>query len=365
MKILNVALIVLVFAVTSAQVWAQAPAPAPAPAPAAPPPPPPPPPDPKTVSTKQVQIQVWIAETNEDGLRDLGANLDYTRFVRGVEQNGSVERITTNLINPRNTDYTVTLPAPDTNPAPDNLRPDQAGTLADGIQTQSGAGLTATVIAQRAGTIDAVFRSLERKSDADLTSKPEILVRDNQEAEIAAGGQVPYQSMTFDAVYMRQNLSVIWENVGVTVRLRPKVLSDTMVQVNLVRLEVNDIVQIEKSRGIDLPVFSKRSQTGIKLVPNGQTLVIGGLTSSFVRNTEQRVPIVGKVPVLGLPFRSRKAELTKSTLMVFLSPTIVDLRSLRPESNDALTFWRRENRDKWDSEKQVIKEIESLQSGAG
>jgi len=56
---------------------------------------------------------------------------------------------------------------------------------------------------------------------------------------------------------MRQNLKVIWENVGVTVRLRPKILSDSMVQVNLIGLKVNDVVQIDKSRGLDLPRFSE------------------------------------------------------------------------------------------------------------
>ncbi|MBI2432282.1 MAG: type II and III secretion system protein [Candidatus Hydrogenedentes bacterium] len=286
---------------------------APAPAPeAAPAPPPPPPEPPKPLEDiRQTQVQVWISETNEAGLRDLGVNLDFTRFVRGREQSGSVQEVRTDVFNPVTDFDRVTLPVPNQtafNPAGTTppMRPDETGTLADGLQTRNGFGLTASVIDTGTGTIDAAFRGIERKEDVDLISKPEILVINGGTAEIKAGGEIPYQDVQYPKG--APELSVKWRPIGVSMKLTPTILPNDFVQLQITQLEVTDIARIENSRGVDLPVFSKRSQTGFVQVPSGQTLVIGGLSSRVVRETERRVPIVGKLPILGFPFRSRNSE---------------------------------------------------------
>jgi type II secretory pathway component GspD/PulD (secretin) len=149
----------------------------------------------------QVQIQVWISETNETGLRDIGANLTYTRVARGKPTSGAVEQIQAQtFINPWNSTFNVTLPAPDmllfppqtTPPAwpienlPKPLRPDLSSS-SSGTQTQSGAGMVMSIIHSGFGTIDGVFRGIEQKSDGDLISKPELLVIDNGIAVLQTG----------------------------------------------------------------------------------------------------------------------------------------------------------------------------------
>src|SRR5690606_9430575 len=109
--------------------------------------------------------------------------------------------------------------------------------------------------------------------------------------------------------------------------------------------------------GVDLPVLSVRQQLGMVLVPNGQTLVIGGLSSRIVRKTERRVPIVGRLPVLRLPFRSRTSEASNSHLLIFVSPTVVDLRDLRPDSISALNFWKEEQ---WRHTEEIEQEIKVM-----
>lgn len=322
----------------------------PAEAPPAPPPPPPLPP------LSQVQIQVWISETGEQGLRDLGANLSYTRFVDGDEQSGSVQQIDTtvqDLVNPK---FTVTMPAPNPTLFGTPARPDRSGTIADGVQTQEGAGLTFSIIKTDYGTVDGAFRSVERKSDLDLISKPELLVINGTPATIHAGGQVPYQSIIYNNQGQGQ-LHVVWQDIGVKLGLVPTIRENEMVELNLTELLVSDVARVDNIRGIDLPVFSTRQQTGTVLVPNGQTLVVGGLASRVVRKTERRVPIVGRVPVLGIPFRGRRSEASTSHLLIFVSPTIVDLLKLDQSAVDALEFWRRE---RWLHEREIDQEFELL-----
>lgn len=338
---------------------AEAAAPAPAPAPA----PPPadaaaPAPAPAALrDIQQVQIQTWISEAGEQGLRDIGANLNYTRFVGDEEMSGSLERVSTNVFDPRNRTFTVTVPAPDTNPPPDNLRPDQGGTLADGIQTQSGAGLVFDIIDTERGTIEGVFRGIEQRSDVDLISKPEILVMNGMSAEVHAGQEVPYQSVDY-AKPQQPVLLVSWEKLGVDIKLTPTILSPHLVQVQLEELKVSDRTGFVNTNGVDLPVFSTRSQSGMVQIPNGQTLVIGGLSSRNIRKSERRVPILGRVPLFGIPFRARTSEAQNNNLLIFMSPTIVNLRELPPDAVSALDFWKEE---RWRNQERIEREIEIME----
>lgn len=327
-------------------VKAQDPAPAPAP-PAAP------------ADIRQVQVQVWISETSEQGLRQLGANLNFTRFVRGVEQSGSVQQVSTNVFDPIGDFGGVTLPVPDQSLFTAPLRPDEDNNVANGVQSRSGFGLTANVIDSDTGTIDAVFRATERQADVDLISKPELLVVNDGTATIKAGGQVPYQDVTTDAKGNSQ-LQVTFGDTGVNLVMKPTIQSNDFIKLHITQLEVTDIDRIESIRGVDLPVFSKRSQTGIVTVPNGQTLVIGGLSSRVVRRTERRVPVLGKLPILGMPFRSRESEADITHLLIFVSPTVVDLRNLSKQGFNALNFWK-ERGSQWDNTERIEREIEAMQ----
>ena len=367
-SIITVSLI-LVSAVTSAQDApapdpAPAPVPAPAPAPEAAPVPVP------QVDIRQVQLQAWISETNESGLRNLGTNLNYTRFVEGVEQTGSVQQVTSSVFNPLSDFEMESLPIPTstspnppfqpqyTNPAfPAPIRPDLDG--AAGIQSPAGFGLTASVIKSNRGTLDAVFRGIERKADGELISKPELLVIDNQTASIKAGGKFPYQSVTYPKG--RPQLAVAWRDLGVSLTMVPTILPDDMVKLNITQLDVTDIARVDNIRGVDMPVFSTRSQTGAVLVPNSHTIVIGGLSSRVLRKTERRVPILGRVPVLGMPFRGRSSEADIRTLLIFVSPTVVDLRNLSDDAYSALNFWKKRGSG-WDNQERIEREIDAMEN---
>jgi len=324
---------------------------APAEAPPADAPAPPPPPR----DIRQVQVRVQIVETNERGLRDIGANLNYTRFVDGVEQTGSVEQITTNTFDPIGDFPRITLPVPDSR---DVFRPDEDNNTANGVQTREGFGLTATVIESDRGTLDTVFRGLEEGLDTDVVSRPEILVIDTKPATINAGGEVPFQGVTYNKDTGVPKLNVEFKPIGVNMDMVPTIQPNDIIKLDITKLDVTDTVRIENIRGVDLPVFSTRSQTGVVYVPSGQTLVTGGLTSRLVRQNERRVPIIGKLPVVGFPFRSRQSESNLRTLLIFVTPTVVDLRNLSPDGKRAMEFWKGRN---WSNEERIGAEMEAME----
>ena len=340
--------------------------PAPSPIPVPPPPagtPAPPP------SINQVQLHVWISETNEQGLRDLGANLQYTRVVKQgktlSETNGNVRQIGTSVFNAANTDYSATLPAPDTNYFPldssgnNMLRPDDDKKTSTGVPGFSGGGLVAKIIDTDYGTLDGVFRGLDKTSDLDLISKPELLVVDNGTAEIHAGEQVPYQSVSYNVIGAAQ-LGVLWKEVGVNLRLQPLILTNDTIQIDIHDLSVSDVARYDTIRSIQMPVFSIRSQVGRVIVPNAQALVIGGLSSRSVTRTERRVPIIGEIPLLGIPFRGRTNKATNSQLLIFVQPTVLNLRAPSDEAKNAIDFWKDRQ---WENTKNIEKEVKVMTDG--
>jgi type II secretory pathway component GspD/PulD (secretin) len=326
---------------------------------------------------RQVQIQVWISETTEQGIRNVGANLNFTRFVDGQEDpTASVKQVTTNLFDTRANFDPVTLPRPSlSEDLIADLPPDEAAaartrfnsslrdgtdeTNAPGIQTRSGAGFTGSLIDDR-GTIDMVFRSVERNAEVDLISKPEMLVVNGGTASIKAGGNVPFQTVEYD-VYGNPQLAIKWEDVGVNLSLIPQIMANNSVRLTLSQLDVTDIDRIENIRGVDLPVFSKRSQTGVVIVPDQQTLVIGGLSSRVVRRSDRQVPFLGQLPVIGAPFRNRRSEANITHLLVFVSPTVVDIREINKKERSALEFWRSSG-DRWEHVDRIQDEIELMDS---
>ncbi len=303
----------------------------------------------------QVQMHVWISETNEQGLRDIGTNLTYTRF--SDNSGDRVQQITTNVFDPLNPLFNVTLPAPDQTNFNAPLRPD-LNSQVSGIQTQAGAGLTFTLIETNHGQLDGTIRAIEQNNDIDLISKPELLVIDGMTAEIKAGGKVPYQDIQYDNKGVPR-LNVAFKDVGVSMRIKPTIRDDSLIKLSIEQLEVTDVSRVDNIRGVDLPVFAKRSQTGIVLVPEGQALVIGGLSSQVTRRTERRVPILGRIPIVGILFRGRQSEIQKTHLMIFVAPTVVDLREMTPSAANALDFWRNGS---WTNEEAIADEMRLMET---
>ena len=182
-------------------------------------------------------------------------------------------------------------------------------------------------------------------------------------AIIKAGGQVPYQDVSYSPIALTTPiLKVAWRDIGVNLNLTPTIMPNNDVQMNITQLEVSDTARIDNIRGIDMPVFSSRSQTGIVYVPDGTTLVVGGLSSRVVRQTERRIPVLGRLPLLGIPFRSRKSDAEVTSLLIFVSPTVVDMRAPTPRAKSALSFWR-EHGSEWANRDRIDREVDAMQSG--
>jgi general secretion pathway protein D len=172
-----------------------------------------------------------------------------------------------------------------------------------------------------------LLTALEADSEVNVLSAPNIVTTDNEEAEIVVGRNVPFIASRATSASNLENLFTTIErhDVGVMLRLRPQITADDFVRLTIFE-EVSDIEEVTiGGSDPDLvgPTTTIRSASTSVAARDGQTVVIGGLLSDSLREREQRVPYLGRIPVLGNLFKRSDGRRTKTNLLVFLTPHIL------------------------------------------
>ena len=171
-----------------------------------------------------------------------------------------------------------------------------------------------------------VLRALLSDSDTNVLSTPSIVTMDNEEAEIKVGQEVPFLTGQFTNTGAAQGAvnpfqTIDRKDVGLTLKVTPQINEGNAV-VMTVSLESSNLSRGGTGGAVDL-ITNQRSITQKVLIEDGEVLVLGGLVSDDLIQTEQRVPLLGSIPILGHLFRSQSATTEKRTLMVFLRPVIL------------------------------------------
>ncbi len=172
----------------------------------------------------------------------------------------------------------------------------------------------------------AIISALQGDANTNIISTPTIVTMDNEEAEIRVGQEVPFLTGSFTntggggtgAVNPFQTIQR--EEVGTSLKLTPQINEGSGVLLQIEQ-ETSSISQ-GASGAVDLITNNRTISTSV-FVEDTEILVLGGLIDDTVRESEQRVPILGSVPLLGALFRSRSTEKLKTNLMVFIRPTIL------------------------------------------
>lgn len=171
---------------------------------------------------------------------------------------------------------------------------------------------------------EATVRALRVKGKTEILSRPSILARNNQQAVIVVGQQVPFITNTrFDAVNGQIN-TVTYQDIGIILRVTPFISSDGMVEM-IVAPEISSVSDrtVNISQGVNAAVIDKRSADTVVVTPNGQTVAIGGLISTQKTDQDRRVPFLGDIPGLGMLFRRKVSTHSKTELLIFLTPYVV------------------------------------------
>ncbi len=199
----------------------------------------------------------------------------------------------------------------------------------------------------------AVINAMAMNNDKDVLSTPHILATDNIKAEINVGENTPLQTSSggigglgalagaagggaggLGALGALGGLgggfSPQRQDVGTKIIITPHLNESNEVRLEL-QEEISEVGQILVGNLGAIPITKRTANTTL-IVRDQQTVVIGGLMKNSVLHTQEKVPLLGDIPVLGVLFRSSKDSTTKSNLILILTPYIIreqsDLRAI-------------------------------------
>lgn len=183
----------------------------------------------------------------------------------------------------------------------------------------------------------AVLRALQGNADTNILSTPSVVTTDNEEATLNVGQEVPFVTGSFTNTggqgggTVNPFQTVQRQQVGIELIITPQINEGNSLLLDI-RQEISSIAQSAQG-AVDLITNQRIIETTV-IVDDGQILVLGGLIEDQLRESEQRVPVLGRIPLLGNLFRARRTEAIKTNLLVFIRPKILrDAASIATETN--------------------------------
>ncbi|HSM30882.1 MAG TPA: type II secretion system secretin GspD [Woeseiaceae bacterium] len=201
-----------------------------------------------------------------------------------------------------------------------------------------GAGVTVGVgrLSDTGVSFAAILRALEGDADTNIISTPSIVTTDNEEASINVGQEVPFVTGSFtntggNVGSVNPFQTIQREQIGVKLTITPQINEGNSLLLEIAQ-EISSIAQSVEG-ATDLITNQRIVETTV-IVDDGQILVLGGLLEDTLRESEQRVPILGSIPFLGALFRAQSTDKVKTNLLVFIRPKILrDAASIATETN--------------------------------
>jgi general secretion pathway protein D len=166
-------------------------------------------------------------------------------------------------------------------------------------------------------------RALETKANANILSQPNIQTLDNEEAKFLVGQNVPFVTGSFTTAGSSQvNPFQTFErqDVGLQLRVKPQISEGGVVKL-AIYLEVSSVAPSSLVAG--QLITNKRSFDSTVLVEDGNLVVLSGLIEDRSTVSQEKVPVLGDIPLLGWLFRYENRERRRTNTMVFLRPIIV------------------------------------------
>jgi type II secretory pathway component GspD/PulD (secretin) len=191
--------------------------------------------------------------------------------------------------------------------------------------------------------VSAVISFLNKYAEAKVISTPRTVTLDNETARIEVTRASPIITVTPGTVQVAGGSSIQYTNLGVILNVTPRISANDYINLKVLPevSRVFDTVRKQVSVGSGSGTYEadeydiRRIETRV-MIPSGNTLVLGGLVQDDIRTGNTKVPVLGDIPGLGYFFRSDTKSRSKSNLIVFLTPTIVQDEDYQPTRSDFL-----------------------------
>ena len=259
------------------------------------------------VSVKQVMVEARIVRATTDFTREMGVKWGVVS--QGINRNNDL------LVGGSNqTLWDLKTPDDDgkiTITRDDNLNVDlgvanAAGKIAFGLINMSDFML------------DLELSALQADGHGEVISTPKVLTADKQQAKVATGQQIPYQSTQTAGGAATSTTS--FKDALLSLDVTPSITPDGKVQM---KLNISSDSPAGYAQNGEIILNKNEINTNV-LVDNGETVVLGGIFEQETQSRQTKVPFLGDIPYLGHLFRKDTKRNDKRELLIFVTPRIVN-----------------------------------------
>lgn len=190
-----------------------------------------------------------------------------------------------------------------------------------------------------------IVNALDTDSDSNVLSKPQLMVLDNEEANLMVGQEIPITTgETLGSNNSNPFRQIERESVGVQLYVRPQINDGNAIRLQI-RQEVSSVAGPVSADFVELITNQRKIETTV-LADDGEIIVLGGLIETDEQEAESGVPGLSRIPGAGRLFRNDSRSTTRRNLMVFIRPTIVrDAASMRDVTRTSYDYAVGQQRD--------------------
>jgi general secretion pathway protein D len=186
--------------------------------------------------------------------------------------------------------------------------------------------------------LTSFLNAIQTDRKFNVLSTPRIFTSNNTQAQINISQRIPYiiSSRTDNNGNILNQFD--FQDVGIVLTVTPRITANGYVTMD-VNQTANDL---EGFTNFNAPIINQREADTVVSVKNGETIILGGIIRNTVTTTNNKVPVLGDIPLLGSLFKTRTREESKTELLVLLTPRIVkdenDARELRKKGTNDLSL---------------------------
>ena len=268
------------------------------------------------IPVRQVSIETRVVIVNDDYRRDLGVRFGAT-VVKSNTANGLLSMTGTgtgsdqivssgiNNINTGGTPFPVSIP-------PIGQRYNV------NLPVSNPAGSFALAILDSDYLVDLELTALQAEGNGKIVSTPRVIATNQHEARIRQGVEIPYQESSSSGATTTQ-----FKEAVLSLTVTPQITPDDRIIMDLLVTKDSVGQVVQSATGGQVPSIDTRSVTTSVVVNDGQTVVLGGIYETELRETVNKVPVLGDIPGLGYLFRSRSNINNNAELLIFVTPKIL------------------------------------------
>jgi type II secretory pathway component GspD/PulD (secretin) len=216
----------------------------------------------------------------------------------------------------------------------------QPSILPGGLSWNTLTGLTPAMGFLNADGVQAVLSFLNSSYDAQIVSTPRVVTLDNEPAMISVTREFPVINVTASTAGVSSGSSTIsYSNIGTVLQVTPRITANDYIWLKVIP-DVSSffatVTKVIAGQQYQADEFDSRHIETQVMIPDANTLVMGGLIQDNPTAQWYSVPLLGNIPVLGWAFKSENVQMDKANLIIFITPTIVKDADFQPTTSDFL-----------------------------